>query len=400
MKIAFLNYFDLQNPDSWPRSEFGFISTNYHKAKSLESFAEVEYVCALEYPLSARRSRLVEFKRRIYRKLDRRYIHWATPHLSRTLARQIAPRLKGVDLVVGSDTTLIAQLDIPQPIVLWATNLFDPLIGRYGDYSGLCFESRYGLRWFDRQSVRRCRQLVFPSQWAADNAIQKFNFSRDRVSVVPYGANNAADRTEEEIERDILNRPTDPLKLLFIGVDWARKGGEIVLEVVRRLQDRGVKTELTIVGVQLPQNKTLPPNTRSLGFLDRFTPDGKARLQQCLRESHALLLPSEAETYGNVLCEANSFGLPVFASRVGGMPTIVRDGENGYSFSRADFAAECSRILEPLATDSDTYRQLARGALRTYRSRLSWDAASQQMQRLCRSALGAGSAPDDRRLRQ
>jgi glycosyltransferase involved in cell wall biosynthesis len=389
MKIAFLNYFNLQNPDSWPRSEFGFISTNYHKAQSLERFADVEYICNLEYPLSARRSRLVSIKRRVYQLLKQRYIHWATPHLSETLAAQIAPRIaaSGVDLVVSSDTTLVAHLDIPQPIVLWATNLFDPLIDRYSDYRGLCRESQSGLRGFDRQSIRRCQHFVFPSQWAADNAITAFGVASDRVSVVPYGANNAADRSEAEIERDILARPEDRLRLLFIGVDWERKGGAIVLDVVRRLQAQGIQTDLTIIGARIPDNISLPPGVNSLGFLDRFTPEGRDRLQQCLTEAHALLLPSEAETYGNVLCEANSFGVPVFASRVDGIPTIVQASKNGYTFARRNFAVECSRKLQQLFEHPETYRQLARDAFHAYRSRLSWNAASEQMQEICRMLI-------------
>ncbi len=389
MKIAFLNYFDLQNPDSWPRSEFGFISTNYHKAKSLEDFAELEYICNLEYPLSARRSRLVNLKRRVYQLLKQRYIHWATPHLSRILAAQIAPRVaaSNIDLVISSDTTLVAHLDIPQPIILWATNLFDPLIGRYGDYSGLCQESQFGLRWFDRQSIRRCQHLVFPSQWAADNAIKTFGFAADRVSVVPYGANNAADRSEAEIERDILARPDDRLRLLFIGVDWERKGGAIVLDVVRRLQARGIKTELTIIGARIPENTPLPPGVNSLGFLDRFTSKGRDRLQKHLTEAHALLLPSESETYGNVLCEANSFGVPVFASRVDGIPTIVQESINGYTFVRQNFAVECSHRLQQLFDHPETYRQLARDSFQAYRSRLSWNAAGSRMQEICQMSI-------------
>lgn len=389
MKIAFLNYFDLKNPENWPKPEFGFILTNYHKAKSLESFADVEYICDLSYPLSRCRSHLVFTKRTIYSSLRKGYIHWATPHLSQVLAAQIKPRIAAakVDLVISSDTTLIAQLNISQPILLWATNLFSPLINRYPDYSNLPWENVKNLRWFDVQSIRRCQNFIFPSQWAANNIIREFGVHPSRVNIVPYGANNTVRLSSKEIEQTITNRPKGQLNLLFIGVDWERKGGEIVLEIVRQLQAKGIPTSLTLIGAKIPNNETPSPNVNSLGFIDQFTPQGKAHLEKCFKESHILLLPSEAETYGNVLCEANSFGVPVIASHIDGIPTIVRPSCNGYTFPRQVFVAESFRVLKYLFENPAEYYQLAKSSYLEYQARLNWSVVGDQLKSICQSAL-------------
>ena len=49
-----------------------------------------------------------------------------------------------------------------------------------------------------------------------------------------------------------------------------------------------------------------------------------------LRRAHVFLLPSETESFGLAALEALACGVPVVASRTGGLPEVVRDGEDGY----------------------------------------------------------------------
>ena len=65
-------------------------------------------------------------------------------------------------------------------------------------------------------------------------------------------------------------------------------------------------------------------------------PQNRQRLEQIVSKSHRLLLPTRAECYGIVFCEANAYGLPVFATRVGGIPTIVKEGHKCSGFSKQD----------------------------------------------------------------
>lgn len=382
MKIAYLNYFDLSTPQSWGRQEYGFIYTNYNKARSLENFAEVVYICALDYQLSPWRSRQVQVKRWWYESvLNRRYVHWATPHLGRSLAAQIQDRLRDspVDLIIGSDTTLVSNLRVDTPVILWATNLFTPLLERYPDYTNLCWETIRGFKTFDRQSLKTCERFIFPSNWAAQNAHDVYGVSIEQIDVVPYGANLAWEPSQEYVESAIAQRPKDTLNLLFIGVDWQRKGGDLAVAVTRQLNEQGIPTVLTVVGGRVPATAEALPFVNSLGFIDKFTESGTTLISGLFERSHVLLLPSEAETYGNVLCEANAFGVPVLATAVDGIPTIVQDDRNGRTFPRDRFVEGASMYLQALFEDGDRYLNLAYQARQEYEQRLNWSVVSETM---------------------
>jgi len=382
MKVAYLNYFDLLNPQSWTRSEYGFIYTNYKKAKSLESLAEVNYICALDYQLSPWRNRQVQVKRWWYESVwKRRYVHWATPDLGASLARQIQERLRNdpVDLIIGSDTTLVSQLRVDIPVILWATNLFTPLLDRYPDYQNLCGETIRGFKDFDRQSLKTCQRFVFPSHWAADNAHQVYGLPREQIDVVPYGANLAHEPSLEQVKTAIAQRSEDTLNLLFVGVDWQRKGGDLAVAVAGWLNQQGIPTQLTLVGGRVPQEVEALSYVTSVGFIDKFSEAGAMAMAQLFERSHLLVLPSEAETYGNVLCEANAFGVPVLATAVDGMPTIVENDRNGRTFPRHQFVEGASRYVQELFEGRDRYLELAYQARHEYEKRLNWQVVGQRM---------------------
>jgi glycosyltransferase involved in cell wall biosynthesis len=112
-------------------------------------------------------------------------------------------------------------------------------------------------------------------------------------------------------------------------------------------------------------------------------------LAKLFAESHFLVLPSRAEAYGIVLCEAAAFGLPAIASHTGGIPSIVRHSLTGVLLAKeasaADYAAAMTRLFE----DNALYRRMAMAAYYEYKARLNWPIACQSvMQLLLAEAIG------------
>ena len=106
------------------------------------------------------------------------------------------------------------------------------------------------------------------------------------------------------------------------------------------------------------------------GSLDptEITPE----LVDLIAESHFLILPSRAEAFGIVFCEAASFGVPSLATRAGGIPTAVRDGGNGKTFPLGTPPAEYAAFIRQHFADYASYEALARSAFREYETRLNW----------------------------
>ena len=145
-------------------------------------------------------------------------------------------------------------------------------------------------------------------------------------------------------------------KLLFVGVDWHRKGGEKALAVTSALIQRGLNAELHVVGCVPPT--PLPEFVKTYGFLSKTDRDQNDLLSTLYRTSDFFILPSQAEGFGVVIAEANAFGLPALTTNVGGMRTAVRDDKNGRAFDPSVFVQECIEYIVQTLSSKERYRQL------------------------------------------
>jgi glycosyltransferase involved in cell wall biosynthesis len=208
---------------------------------------------------------------------------------------------------------------------------------------------------------------------------------------VPFGANVGCTRELRDIEALVAKRCRDVCRLLFLGVDWARKGGDVALQVADLLNRRGIRTELHVAGCEPPM--VPPPFVTCHGFISKSTEQGRNRLDQLMADSHFLILPSRAECFGVVFAEASSFGLPSLATRVGGIPAAVRDGRNGQTFALDASPDEYSNYIETLLVTPERYRALALSSFEEYRTRLNWTSAANRVMALIEEHCGPVSPP-------
>ena len=383
MNIAYITEFDIKNTDktNWQRHQLGHWGRCYYMAKSLEDeFTTIDYIGALnkKYALAPK------IKSRLYNKVLKQIYHpWADPIYNKDYARQIETKLSDskADVVVSPDINFLAYLTSDRPLVLWVDTLYAGLINYYPDYTNLCRETIQHLTAMDKLTLNKCTRVIFSSDWMAKTAIEKYQVDKAKINIVPFGANIECNRTLDDINNIIKTRQKTPCKLLFIGVDWIRKGGNIALEVAKQLNKTGLNTELTIVGCQ-PITTELPTFVKSLGFIDKSKKEGIEKLDRLLAESHFLILPSQAECYGHVFCEANSFGLPCIATDVGGIPSIIKDNLNGKTFPlNATILSYCDYILN-LLNNYREYEKLALSSYNEYQTRLNWTVAGKTVKNI------------------
>jgi len=311
------------------------------------------------------------------------------PLILKGYARQAAALLAGrdADVVFCPSTLPIAYLECRQPIFFWTDATFAGILGFYINRTIIADSSVRDGNAAEQSALERCKLAIYASQWAAQSAIENYAVDPNKVKVVPFGANLESRRTYGQIQEMIASRPSDCCRLLFVGVDWARKGGDIALAVAQRLNDEGLRTELTVAGCEPKIHGALPRFVRRAGYLNKATAAGRIHLERLYAESHFLFLPSRAETYGLVLAEACAFGLPCIVSNVGGIPTIVRDGENGRTFPPdADIGDYCSYIRGLMERRSE-YEQLACSSFGEYERRLNWDVAGKTVRELIEEHL-------------
>jgi glycosyltransferase involved in cell wall biosynthesis len=198
---------------------------------------------------------------------------------------------------------------------------------------------------------------MYTSTWALQGAVQSYGIDEAKLSVVPFMANMNVTRSRDEIVASIESKPADRIDLLFIGVDWVRKGGDIALDLTQRLRQMGKNAHLSIVGVS-PFQESLKPNyVHQYGFISKKENGGSNIVTDLMLKSHFLVMPSRAECFGIVFLEAAAHGLPSIASRVGGIPEVIRDNENGITSDFSDPADVATRVAA-LLDDQSLYKQM------------------------------------------
>jgi glycosyltransferase involved in cell wall biosynthesis len=169
-----------------------------------------------------------------------------------------------------------------------------------------------------RDYMHSTKLILAWSEWARQSFIKDYGIEPEKVVVSPPGINldlwqfyNREARIDEK----------RPVRILFVGGDFKRKGGEFLLDWFRQ-QPKGI-CELDIVtrepvepreGIRLYYN--MKPNT--------------PELMQLYKKADIFVLPSLGECFGIATLEAMATGLPVIQTDVGGVHDIINNGVNGF----------------------------------------------------------------------
>ncbi len=380
MKIAYTTVFNAEDVHFWS-------GTPYHMAKALaENDDAVTYIGSLKRQLPP------FFK---IKQLWKQYLvgQRESPRFNTTVAKhystQVAAQLQqhSSDVIISPLINPIAYLDCKQPIVLWTDALYAGLLGFYppfGRHSASTIEQGNQIT---SACLSRCALAIFSSDWAANTAIELYGTSRDKVKVVPFGANIDSYPNAQEIQSIIQRRAKDKIKLLFLAKSWERKGGDIVLAVAHALHKAGYPVELTIAGYSPPQLNPIPSYIKCLGFISKQTEEGKHKIRQLLAETHFLFVPSRAEAYGIVFCEANAFAVPCLTTYIGGIATIVKDNINGMTFGLdASVKNYCDYIVNVMQNRA-RYNEMANASYQEFIERLNWQSAASEVKKMISSKI-------------
>jgi glycosyltransferase involved in cell wall biosynthesis len=303
------------------------------------------------------------------------------PQVTRAYSAEVGRRLESVkcDLVFSSATIPVAYLKTGRPLALWTGTTFAAMLHFYPGYTSLSKRAvRFGLE-LDTRALERANVAFYASEWAARSAVVDHGADPRKVEVVPYGANMPITHSRDDVADNIRKRPTERCLLLFVGVDWARKGGDRAVDVARLLNERGLPTELHVVGPGPKPSADLPPWVHLHGFVDKSTEAGIVQMQRLFEASHFLVHPVMAEAFGVVFCEAAGHGVISLASRVGGISSAVREGMTGALFAQSAPSEDYAEYVWGLMEDRRQYETMAIGAFDEYQRNLNWDVQANRL---------------------
>jgi len=246
-------------------------------------------------------------------------------------------------------------------------------LGHYfDDWSAQRIEDYIAL---DRRAVMNAEKVIYHTTWAMEYAAKAYGVDRSRLAVIAPGANLPwIPRANANVNKERLLE----CHLLFFGRDWIRKGGPQAQEIVRYLNTTGVKAILHVCGPSfkpksIHEDKSVmwhrPINKLSAADIDR--------LATLMSDMDYMLLPTRADTSTSAIREACAFGVPSIVTGVGGLGSMVLDGNTGLVVgSNEDSLAIASRINENFTNDSQRI-SFQRAARHQYESRFNWPVAIQ-----------------------
>ena len=191
---------------------------------------------------------------------------------------------------------------------------------------------------------RRADAFVSWCEWTKTSLVEDYGVAAERVTVIPPGIDLSRFRPGV--------RNNEKPRLLFVGGDFLRKGGDLLVDVFRRrLQGRAVLELVT------PADVAEEPGIRVYRNLKANSPI----LQDLYASCDLFVLPTRGEVFPLAAMEALAAGLPLVATRVGGLPELVREGETGRSVE-VDDANALGDALEQLICDADLRRRMSQRA--------------------------------------
>jgi glycosyltransferase involved in cell wall biosynthesis len=189
-----------------------------------------------------------------------------------------------------------------------------------------------------REVFARARGFVAWSNWAKQSFVEDYGCREADVAVIPPGIDLEHFSTGE--------RQHELPRILFVGGDFVRKGGDLLLRVFRQ-RLRGKAELLLVTRSQLAEE----PGVRTFNKIAPNSPE----LLQLYRDADIFVLPTRADCYSLVCMEALASGLPCIATNVGGIADILDEGETGHLLS-VDDGVGLGDALEALIADPSRRR--------------------------------------------
>lgn len=387
MRVACVTTFDAKSV-----TDFG--GHDKHLVQSIEDIVDsMAYIGPLEH--TRIHDLMVRSKYRVYvRMLGKKY----TPERDKTLfkhyGRHIQRRLASIDADIvfspmSPGSQPVAYVNCKTPIVIWTDSCFADVVDFYPAFmkDDLCAETyRHGMA-NERAALERCSMAIYSSEWAAEGAKRHYGIDPEKVKVVPFGANMICNRSVDDVDRIIGARPTDTCKLLFMANNWVRKGGDSVVDIAKRLHEKGIKVQVTMLGGRPSADRDMPGFVNLMGYIDKSSESGRRQLDDIIGDSHFLIMPTTADCTPLSFFDANSFGVPCLSTDVGGIKTVIRDGVNGKTFSLDAPPDEWCEYIETVFSDRCRYEKLARSSFGEYESRLNWKVSARKVKELMQTLL-------------
>ena len=241
------------------------------------------------------------------------------------------------------------------------------------------------LRSSEKKLMKRADALIAVSQYTKKELTEFYNISEEKIHVIYNGVNTQKfkppNRNKTELRRELGLNP-DRKMILFVGRLYSRKGLPTLLQAAQMVVKDFKNTQFVISGGGFKQNEEkLRKLARQQGIEDNvsfvgYFPDEK--LPDLYAAADIFVLPALYENFPFAILEAQSTGLPVVSTRVGGIPELIIDSQSGLLTEPSDHEQLADAITK-LLQDSSLAEKLSKKARQLVEEKFAWPLVTSQV---------------------
>ena len=232
-----------------------------------------------------------------------------------------------------------------------------------------------------RKVLRQADRITATSHFLSKVTTDLQRRVADEIAVIPFGV---------ELPPQVEPAPAGPFKLCFIKAHRRKYGPDVLLRAVALVRSEMADIRLTLAGEgeltsELRRLAADLDIHRQVDFVG-FVPNDE--IYSLLERHHIMVMPSvmDSESFGVAVLEASACARPVIASRVGGVPEVLKDGETGLMVPPGDVAALAEAILK-LARDPGVCARMGQSGRELVREKYQWDQSLDMMASLYREII-------------
>ena len=232
------------------------------------------------------------------------------------------------------------------------------------NYAAKGRSSLYAPGWIElEKEIYRNAALTFVRSSNVRRSLTEEYGAPAEKAVLVYAGSNASVSSRKTANSDYAQ----PV-ILFVGLDWQRKGGPDLLEAFSIVHQACPDARLIILGAK---PDVLLPNCEVVG---KVPPE---ELDRYYQQASVFCLPTHLEPFGIAFIEAMTARLPIVATRVGAIPDFVEEGRNGWLVEPGDVPGLASALLK-LVESPSTCKAFGEHSFHLTRERYSWQAVGKR----------------------
>lgn len=214
----------------------------------------------------------------------------------------------------------------------------------------------------ERKTYERSNHIFCLSRNVRKSLLEEYGIDEGKISVIGAGPNV---QVKSNLDRNRFQNQ----KILFVGIDFLRKGGWQLINAFRSVREKYPNATLNIIGPKLNLDE------ENIFISETLDPEVLSRMYA---ESSMFVMPTLREPFGLVFLEAMAHGLPCIGSNIEAVPEIIEDQVSGYLVEPGNVDDLADNMIRMLESPQQMMEMGLRGQMRI-EEKYNWDSVVEQI---------------------